>query len=132
MASEVHSYTPEQWRSDDFTVFTDEVLSHCSSHPDAREQSRLFDLLGRINYKILTGNQVYIQAGGVVYKTVYGGYWRSVFTGVEHFLLRCIEIQTPMWLQEPQVDAFVDLPINYSNGGWTANGHSLSFILARD
>jgi hypothetical protein len=26
----------------------------------------------------------------------------------------------------------VDLPINYSNGGWTTSGHSLSFILNRD
>lgn len=132
MNPEVLSYTPEQWRSDDFTVFASELLSPCSNSPDAREQSRLFDLLGRINYKILTGNQVYIQAGGVVYKTIYGGYWRSVFTGVEHFLLRCIEIQTPIWLQEQQVDDFVDLPISYSNGGWIANGHSLSFILARE
>ena len=132
MNPEVLSYTPEQWRCDDLTVLAGELLPDCSeSHPNAREQSRLFDLLGRINYKILTGNQVYIQAGGVVYKTVYGGYWRSVFTGVEHFLLRCKEIQTPMWLQECP-DSFVDLPINYSNGGWTANGHSLSFILARE
>src|SRR5215204_5064928 len=26
----------------------------------------------------------------------------------------------------------VDLPIAYSNGGWTTKGHSLSFILNRD
>jgi hypothetical protein len=131
MNPEVLSYTPEQWRSDESTVFAGDLLSHRSDSPDAREQSRLFDLLGRINYKILTGNKVYIQAGGVVYKTIYGGYWRSVFTGVEHFLLRCEEIQTPIWLQD-QVNSFVDLPISYSNGGWTANGHSLSFILARE
>jgi hypothetical protein len=132
MNPEVLSYTPEQWRCDDLPVFAEELFSHSSDSPDAREQSRLFDLLGKINYKILSGNQVYIQAGGVVYKTIYGGYWRSVFTGVEHFLLRCVEIQTPIWLQEHQVNAFVDLPINYSNGGWTANGHSLAFILARE
>jgi len=132
MNTQVLSYTPEQWRNDELSVFADDLLPHCSSEPNAREQSRLFDLLGRINYKILTGNQVYIQAGGVVYKTVYGGYWRSVFTGVEHFLLRCIEIQTPLWMQDQQTRDLVDLPISYSNGGWTANGHSLAFILARE
>lgn len=133
MESETVTYTPESWRADDLSVLSDDWVSHCSTTgPNAREQSRLLDLLGRINYKILTGNQVYIQAGGVVYKTVYGGYWRSVFTGIEHYLLRCVEIQTPVWLQDQQISGFVDLPITYSNGGWIANGHSLSFILSRD
>jgi hypothetical protein len=49
------------------------AASLCNFQSSAREQSRLFDLLGRINYKILTGKQVYVQTGGVVYKTVYGG-----------------------------------------------------------
>lgn len=133
MDSETVTYTPESWRADDLSGVPDDWASRYSaSGPNAREQSRLMDLLGRINYKILTGNQVYIQAGGVVYKTVYGGYWRSVFTGIEHYLLRCVEIQTPMWLQDSQVNGFVDLPITYSNGGWIANGHSLSFILSRE
>ena len=133
MDSETVTYTPESWRADDLNGWSDDWVSRYSaSGPNAREQSRLMDLLGRINYKILTGNQVYIQAGGVVYKTLYGGYWRSVFTGIEHYLLRCVEIQTPMWLQDQQVDGFVDLPITYSNGGWIANGHSLSFILSRE
>ena len=133
MDSETVTYTPESWRVDDLSVLADDWVSRYSaSGPNAREQSRLMDLLGRINYKILTGSQVYIQAGGVVYKTVYGGYWRSVFTGIEHYLLRCVEIQTPMWLQDQQVNGFVDLPITYSNGGWIANGHSLSFILSRE
>ena len=133
MDSDTVTYTPECWRADDLSVLSDDWVSRYSaSGPNAREQSRLMDLLGRINYKILTGNQVYIQAGGVVYKTVYGGYWRSVFTGIEHYLLRCVEIQTPMWLQDQQVNGFVDLPITYSNGGWIANGNSLSFILSRE
>ena len=133
MDSETVTYTPGSWRADDLGVLSDDWVSRYSaSGPNAREQSRLMDLLGRINYKILTGNQVYVQAGGVVYKTVYGGYWRSVFTGIEHYLLRCVEIQTPMWLQDQQVDSFVDLPITYSNGGWIANGNSLSFILSRE
>lgn len=133
MYSETFTYTPESWRADDLSGLSDDWVSRYSaSGPNAREQSRLMDLLGRINYKILTGNQVYIQAGGVVYKTVYGGYWRSVFTGIEHYLLRCVEIRTPVWLQDQQISGFVDLPITYSNGGWIANGHSLSFILSRD
>jgi len=127
------TYTPESWRADEFNVLADDWMpASQGTGPNAREQSRLFDLLGRINYKILSGNQVYIQTGGVVYKTVYGGYWRSVFTGIEHFLLRCVEIQTPVWLQDQADDGFVDLPISYSNGGWIANGHSLSFILSRE
>jgi hypothetical protein len=30
--------------------------------PGATEQSRLFDLLGRINYVVLRGNRLYLQA----------------------------------------------------------------------
>ena len=133
MNPEVGTYTPESWRADEFNALADDWVPACAGPgPNAREQSRLFDLLGRINYKILTGNHVYIQTGGVVYKTVYGGYWRSVFTGIEHFLLRCVEIQTPVWLQDQADHGFVDLPISYSNGGWIANGNSLSFILSRE
>jgi hypothetical protein len=76
-------YQPEQWRNNDEDVFIQVHRDH--ANPDAREQSRLLDLLGRINYKILTGNRVYVEVGGVVYKTLYGGYWRSVFTGIQHY-----------------------------------------------
>ena len=89
-------------------------------------------LLGRINYKILSGNRVYVEVGGVVYKTLYGGYWRSVFTGLEHYLLRCERISGSLWTEESREAAVVDLPIAYSNDGWTARGHSLSFMLSRD
>ena len=127
------SYTPESWRADEVNVLADDWLPHCvTTGPTAREQSRLFDLLGRINYKILCGNQVYVQCGGIVYKTIYGGYWRSVFTGIEHYLLHCVQVQTPLWLKDEPDDDFVDLPITYSNGGWIANGNSLSFILERE
>ena len=95
-----------------------------------REQCRLLDLLGRINYRILSGNRVYVEVGGVVYKTIYGGYWRSVFTGIEHYLLRCEKVSTAVWKEEKTTA--IDLPIAYSNGGWTTRGHSLSFILNRD
>ena len=129
-------YQPEQWRTDEYVRSRDErrfIQFHRSdTDPDAREQSRLLELLGLINYKILTGNRVYIEVGGVVYKTLYGGYWRSVFTGIQHYLLRCEEISGSMWIEGSDATTVVDLPIAYTNDGWTARGHSLLFILSRD
>lgn len=100
--------------------------------PDVREQTRVLELLGRVNYKIIKGSKVYIEVDGVVYKTLYGGYWRSVFTGIEHYLLRCEQVSGAIWAEETLTGRAVDLPIAYSNEGWTASGHSLSFVLARD
>lgn len=110
-------YEPEAWR--DFSV----------ASPTAREQTRLLDLLGRINYRILKGNRVYVEVEGVVYKTLYGGYWRSVFTGSEHYLLRCEQVSSAAWADDDRGP--VDLPIAYSKSGWTTSGHSLSFLLNR-
>jgi hypothetical protein len=123
-------YEPEAWRHDDAAADDGAGFHLPELTPTAREQSRLFDLLGRINYKILNGTRVYVEVDGVVYKTLYGGYWRSVFTGIEHFLLRCEQVSGNAWNQEGSTA--VDLPIAYSNNGWTARGHSLSFILNRD
>jgi hypothetical protein len=114
-------YEPEAWRND---------TEVSGGDPSVREQCRLLDLLGRINYRILSGNKVYIEVGGVVYKTIYGGYWRSVFTGIEHYLLHCEQVSTAVWKEEKTTA--IDLPIAYSNGGWTTSGHSLSFLLNRD
>lgn len=102
------------------------------SHPDVRDQTRVLELLGRVNYKIISGSRVYVEVGGVVYKTLYGGYWRSVFTGIEHYLLRCEQVSGSIWAEESRTGRAVDLPIVYSNEGWTASGHSLSFMLSRD
>jgi hypothetical protein len=113
-------YEPEIWRDD----------PHAGGEPSLREQCGLLDLLGRINYRILSGNKVYVEVGGVVYKTIYGGYWRSVFTGIEHYLLHCEQVSTAVWKEEKTTA--IDLPIAYSNGGWTTRGHSLSFLLNRD
>ena len=123
-------YKPEAWRDED--AAGDDLLNFHSpaSDPSAREACRLFDLLGRINYKILSGNRVYVEVDGVVYKTLYGGYWRSVFTGIEHYLLRCEQVSGNAWNGDDNIS--IDLPIAYSNAGWTARGHSLSFILNRD
>lgn len=113
-------YEPEAWRD----------CHQPGGAPSMREQCRLLDLLGQINYRILSGNRVYVEVGGVVYKTLYGGYWRSVFTGIEHYLLHCEQVSSAVWKEEKTTA--VDLPIAYSNGGWTTRGHSLSFILNRD
>ncbi len=127
-------YQPEQWRQrdeclDDPGLFTQHESDRIK--PDVLDQSRLLELLGLINYKILTGNKVYIEAGGVVYKTLYGAYWRSVFTNIEHYLLKCEEISGSIWAEDGATRV-VDLPIAYSNGGWTAGGCSLSVMLYRD
>lgn len=89
-------------------------------------------LLGSINYKIVKGNRVYVEVGGVVYKTLWGLYWRSVFTGVEHYLLRCQQISGSVWAEGSTAVDMIDLPITRTNEGWTAKGYSLMFMLNRD
>jgi|SRR5215813_4784630 len=128
---QAQAYQPEQWRRDELSLpeHEDRMVHR---KPDAREQSRLLDLLGRINHRILTGNRVYVEVEGVVYRTLYGGYWCSVFTGIQHYLLRCEQIQTSMWTEETDKAVVVDLPIAYADGGWTTGGCSLSFLLTRD
>jgi len=122
-------YKPEAWRDDD----PDLPGSPSASDPSVFDQCRLLDLLGRINYKIISGKRVYVEVDGVVYKTLYGGYWRSVFTGIEHYLLRCEQVSGNSWSDiAGEGNGSVDLPIAYSKEGWTARGHSLSFILNRD
>jgi hypothetical protein len=134
-------YTPERWREAEELEFaplpaprpktffgTDRI----NVRPTINDQTRVLDLLGRINYKIISGNRVYVEVGGIVYKTLYGGYWRSVFTGLEHYLLRCEQVSDSVWADENEDSPVVDLPIAYSNDGWTASGHSLSFMLTRE
>ena len=133
-------YLPETWREAEElelaplpdptprTFFRDRN----NSKPTINDQTRVLDLLGRINYKIISGNRVYVEVGGIVYKTLYGGYWRSVFTGLDHYLLRCEQVSDSVWADEDEESPIVDLPIAYSNEGWTASGHSLSFMLSRE
>ena len=132
-------YTPETWRevevrdgSGDLPQPPTRQNSRVNTNPSIREQTLILDLLGRINYKIISGNRVYVEVGGIVYKTLYGGYWRSVFTGLEHYLLRCEQVSDAVWSDDSETSPVVDLPIAYSNEGWTASGHSLSFMLSRD
>lgn len=134
---ETHRYEAGAWRTDDTALLRDAcLLSQLNQgddlNPDARERSRLLRLLGVINYRILTGNKVYIEVGGIVYRTVYGGYWRSVFTGVEHFLLRCQAVSSGVWVEGNTDVDLIDLPIAHTKEGWTAKGHSLMFMLNRE
>lgn len=127
-------YEPQSWKDDYYTSSIEtrlfSWLNRSRSKPNVQDQTAILELLGRINYRILSGKRVYIEVGGVVYKTLYGGYWRSVFTGIEHYLLRCEKISGAAWSNEGE--AVVDLPIAYSRDGWTASGHSLSFVLTRE
>jgi hypothetical protein len=126
-------YQPESWRNGETGPSAEQAAFTWShrSQPDVKDQSLVLELLGQINYKIIKGDRVYIEVGGVVYKTLYGGYWRSVFTGVEHYLFRCEQVSGSKWTEGGEATA-VDLPIVYSKEGWTASGHSLSFMLSRD
>ena len=132
-------YEPESWRAEagEQRDQRAQVSAIAASQrpelpPDMRDQTRVLELLGRVNYKIIKGRKVYIEVDGVVYRTLYGGYWRSVFTGIQHYLLRCEEISGSMWIEGNDATTVVDLPIAYTNDGWTARGHSLLFILSRD
>jgi hypothetical protein len=134
-------YEPESWRDD--LRDGDAMLSPVDedfigrtkvrrAEPDVRDQTSVLELLGRINYRIIKGGRVYIEAGGVVYKTLYGSYWRSVFTGVEHYLFRCEQVSGAVWAAEDCQETAIDLPIAFSSDGWAASGHSLSFMLSRE
>jgi hypothetical protein len=138
-------YQSESWRTDDpesamdvgltqeeqrFAGFSSNPQRKSKTQPDIRDQTRVLDLLGRINYRIIKGGRVYIETDGVVYRTLYGGYWRSVFTGAEHYLFRCEQVSGAVWAEEESAETAVDLPIVFSNDGWSANGHSLLFILS--
>jgi hypothetical protein len=127
-------YEPESWRGESSSVKggTFSVLDQSQSSPSAREQTKCLELLGKVNYKIIHGSRVYVEVGGVVYKTHYGGYWRSVFTGIEHYLLRCEQVSGSIWAEENSTPGAVDLPIAYSNDAWSASGYSISFMLSRE
>jgi hypothetical protein len=135
---EIPSYESGAWRDDHHTTRRKEARRLPQQDPfeitdhNPRELTRLIHLLGLINYKILTGTKVYVEVGGIVYKTLYGCYWRSVYTGVEHYLLRCQEISSGMWTEGSTAIGLTDLPINHTKEGWTARGHSILFMLNRD
>src|SRR2546422_10702800 len=84
-------YEAEAWRNDETPLRREAYLpsplrQFDAVAPNAREQSRLLHLLGLINYRILTGKKVYIEVGGIVYKTLYCGFLCRVFYGAIHKL----------------------------------------------
>ena len=102
-----------------------------SARPDASEQSRLFNLLGRINYIILRGDSVYLQVRGTVYKVIYGVYWQSVFSGRQHWGLRCAEVGHGAWAED-DAEAYINLPLRYTTAGWVIEAESSSCPLYGD
>ncbi|HEX6624132.1 MAG TPA: hypothetical protein VF064_10500 [Pyrinomonadaceae bacterium] len=100
--------------------------------PEATEQSRLFDLLGRINYVVLRGSGLYLQAGGKVYRVRYGAYWQSVYSGEQHWELRCEEVGYGVWADGHETTFVIDLPIRYTRHGWVIEVGSLFCLLYSD
>lgn len=103
-----------------------------SLEPAAVEQSHVFDLLGQINYKILQGHCVYLRACGMTYKVLYGVYWRSVFSGVQHWGLKCAAIRDGMWADEYLAAMHVELPLRFTKDGWVVEAETFQFLLRGD
>ena len=100
--------------------------------PSARDESRLFDLIGRIDHKVLQGYSFYIQIRGIAYKVLYGVYWRSVYSDKQFWGLRCEEIERGMWADDNSDTTRIDLPISYTEDGWAVEEQSLQLLLNRD
>ena len=102
------------------------------SAPSARDESYLFDLIGKIDHKVIQGYSLYIQIRGIAYKVLYGVYWRSVYSDQRFWGLRCEEIERGMWTEGSEETACIDLPIKYTEEGWTVEEQSLQFLLNKD
>ncbi len=100
--------------------------------PSARDESYLFDLIGRIDHKVLCGDALYVQIQGIAYKILYGVYWRSVYSDQQFWGLRCEEIERGMWEDGSLAPTCVDLAIHYTEEGWTVEDQSLQLLLYRD
>lgn len=98
----------------------------------SRDESLLFDLIGRIDHKILQGAAVYIEVEGTAYKVLYGVYWRSIYSGIAYWGLRCEAIEKGMWAHGGEATDKVDIPICNTPEGWAVEGQSLRFLLYRD
>jgi hypothetical protein len=127
---------PGAWRDDDSPCSVEHrrtllnparIVESCP-----QEQSRLLELLGLINFRILSGHSLYIEVSGAVYKILYGCYWRSVFTGAEHYFLRCDRVADGVWIEGNIAPSKVDLAIRYTEAGWLVKGHSLKLMVHGD
>lgn len=103
-----------------------------SAEPSATEQSRLFDLLGRVNYAVLRGEGVYLQISGEVYRVLYGLYWQSVLNGAQHWGLRCEAVGCGAWAEGRATASRVDLPLRFTNLGWVVEVASVPCPLSGD
>ena len=108
------------------------VADHQNIALTSRDESLLFDLIGKIDHKILQGVAVYIEVQGIAYKVLYGVYWRSIYSGIAYWGLKCEAIEKGMWAQGSQATDKVDIPICNSPEGWVVEGQSLKFLLYRD
>ncbi|MCA1558460.1 MAG: hypothetical protein LC731_07975 [Acidobacteria bacterium] len=111
---------------------SDNICDLQISAPSARDESRLFDLIGKIDHKVLQGYSFYIQIRGIAYKVLYGVYWRSIYSDEQFWGLRCEEIERDMWAEGQADTNCIDLPISYNEGGWTVEEQSLQLLLNRD
>lgn len=123
---------PEAWRDSTSLIPAETTIQTADINASPHAPNKLLELLGKINYKILSGDSVYLQVRGTAYKVIYGAYWRSVFTGAEHFLLRCEELADGMWIEGSSVAHEVDLPICNTKDGWFVDNYSLQLLLYRD
>jgi hypothetical protein len=127
---------PGAWREDNppRPEESPRALSHPARPVETcpREQSKLLEMLGLINFRILSGHSLYIEVSGAVYKILYGCYWRSVFTGAEHYFLRCDRVADGAWIEGHDAPSKVDLAIRYTDAGWLVKGHSLKLMLRGD
>jgi hypothetical protein len=108
------------------------LADHHNISLTSRDESLLFDLIGRIDHKILQGVAVYIEVQGIAYKVLYGVYWRSIYSGIAYWGLRCEAIEKGMWAEGNQATDKVDIPICNTPEGWAVEGQSLRFLLYRD
>jgi hypothetical protein len=121
------------WRGDDEPSDPMQTAALISADPKSNaipnplDQSKLLEFLGQINYRILTGNQLYIESDGTAYRVLYGCYWRSVYSGVEHYSLKCEPVNHAHWMDET-ARSEIDLAIQYSSNGWSVSGCSLKFM----
>jgi Ni,Fe-hydrogenase I cytochrome b subunit len=126
---------PGAWLDDSARLIKEKL--HQESNPVAtsgltpQDQSKLLEFLGLINLKILTGISLYLEVDGATYKVLHSVYWRSVFTGIEHYLLRCEEIADGMWMEGSDAPIRVDLAIRYTEDGWLVKNCSLRFMMYR-
>src|SRR5258707_11757303 len=120
-------YEPESWRGEMPPGEEGKFIrvERGQSLPSARDQTKVMELLGRVNYKIIKGKRVYVEVDGVVYKTLYGGFWRRVFTGIEHYPLRGEEVSGFVWGAEKCASGVADLTVASLNDGRAPGGYFL-------